>query len=1162
MNKIKISNFDLFTGGALTNVNHSKTADFAIFYNIACKNIESIENYFSAGNNRKNKLAPNHQLSNEERYLIEYLWKSSNNIRNRRGDKSTNSVKEREMISALKAKVKEIRNYHSHIWHSNEALLFENELKKFVEQKFNEALEAANEFDPNATQAYKVLLKDNIKGKKLFKKHNNNYYITEEGRIFFLSFFLTTGEMSRFLQQRKGSKRTDTPLFKIKHWIYKFYCHRDGSSILGYSIENNLLAKLSQNKRNDISNARQAYKIITYLNDFPTYLMPEKDNLLQIQSECDGKIIFQNTTSVQDLLSIIHANNLFTNLKFELIKVTNNNISSKDEYELHNSVCIKHDLINEYTFHINYENLYKITSLSLAYNDSKYENIIIEQMIELSRNRLHLYNIINKNENDLSIDDINYLNDKSNRSIRGYRRATETAILYFEQYDKNIKADNVKHRLAEMIRPLNTRGMYLHEPEPIIIHTHDFVMRTEQKFRSSDKFVYYAAKYLSDFNVVKNWKWEMESYAPIKEKQFSNKIIEDNIWRLSIENNHVTVGIENVNSEFKDNLIKFRLGPRAMRYLLAYHLLPDKNKNIDYFLSQHLKKDLIKLLNGENYDNLKLLESKFVPEYLKRQTKEIDRSKFIKDIKTRLNYLNETWNECIKNVHLMKRAEKNREIMKCYQLFNWTIENGVNKFLRKNEYHQISICHYSLENKVLKISEKKRNTRYLINELFKLNERLPKIPEEVINLLINANSIDELLISAINNRKKYLENWLNDIKMLSGTSAKKEYIALAKKIGVDIPPSMKNEVEKQKLKLLQENTSKHIPFEVHPLLILKYAEHECYKTNIDINETVNQKENDLMRKMRNVPYTKGLLDEHYNLDIVGKIYGNMTTCSKYKKMIGTINTVKSEDAILWQIAQKYLENNIYTKDIVKELKKEDNYIKVNAIHNASIKIELKEKGELSPQQNSYWVSMKMHQLDDVMYKNENSTIIKVAKHYLNRNINENTFWENTPREERGLKELNEMIYDGTETNPIPFHVIREELNLVRKTAAYLGGYLLEWERKVINECVCHMNEDEKQKYMLNIHKACNRLNSLEHVSFKSVIAIAKKMNNTLSHSIYNLNEQELNELETYRKDTFHDDIPKNYSYSYWCRENGSIGKMLGVTEPLHWPKDRKKHINS
>ena len=114
-------------------------------------------------------------------------------------------------------------------------------------------------------------------------------FVTVEGRVFFLSFFLSRGQMSALLSQRKGHKRADMPLYRMKRALYSFYAHRDGAALyrLNQAQEESAAEELADYRA--VLQARQAYRMLGYQNDYPAVwkaLLPEhKEELLSACTE-------------------------------------------------------------------------------------------------------------------------------------------------------------------------------------------------------------------------------------------------------------------------------------------------------------------------------------------------------------------------------------------------------------------------------------------------------------------------------------------------------------------------------------------------------------------------------------------------------------------------------------------------------------------------------------------------------------------------------------------------------------------------------------------------------------------------------------------------------------------------------------------------------------
>lgn len=311
MTENKPNDFDLFNGGPLQSTKPTKSGDMAIAYNIAVSNIEKMLQYHE--NTGKEIELSDFPLSVDEdlkdesyRMLKEYLWKGHTERKN--PDEVGLKAGEKEQIINLLVKLNAIRNYHSHIWHNNAVLSFECNLKKNVEEKYEIALAKAGTKYPSEVKEFK-------RYHPLF----NENHITVEGRIFFLSFFLTSGQMSRLLQQRPGSKRNDMPLFKIKHIVYKHFCHRDGASIMGFHQEESILSDMKDNERQDILKARTAYKLLTYLNDYPDYLA-DNERLPLFLPAPEAKEKIKKINTVQELHQFIKAKKLLVDFTFTDVK--------------------------------------------------------------------------------------------------------------------------------------------------------------------------------------------------------------------------------------------------------------------------------------------------------------------------------------------------------------------------------------------------------------------------------------------------------------------------------------------------------------------------------------------------------------------------------------------------------------------------------------------------------------------------------------------------------------------------------------------------------------------------------------------------------------------------------------------------------------------------
>lgn len=1176
--------FDFFTGGPLTKINHSKSADMVIFYNIAVDNMAKMINHLE---DKGHHPVEEGQLALNEhgyRMLAEYLWKVHTDARN----KSDHSLKDNDkaIVNDLLGKLNDIRNYHAHIWHDNAVLNFPKQLQQFVKDRFERAVAATFEEDPAATSDFEKRIKIDPQRYQLFKRGN----ITEEGKVFFLSFFLTKGQMSKFLQQRKGSKRTDMPLFKMKHKVYTYYCHRDGASITGFHQEAEQLNAMSGEERGGIFKARQAYKLISYLYDYPEYYA-DGDTIPLVLPSKDKDNPLKKVSTISDLLQLITHNGLFTALQFIPIAISHEDTeqSSREEFTKSRTVAIQDKEITDYLFHIGFESLYKLVMLSLKYGEDEVLPRFRNAMQVQAVHRKRLYQILNKGLSKVDASDDEYLMDKSHQYLRGYRKLTEKGVEFFERYGKGGKVNEKQvEQLEAMLRPLSISAAQ--DPEPILLYAHDFIEKTEQKFRPVNRFVHFAVHYLIDHQKVKDWYWQVERFDPEKVKQFQQTIDEENGWRLCLDHDHVTVGIakdenckETVLNTAKNDqeqpMYLFRLGPRALRYIMAVLILKEGGRHqadfsnhdlsVNDFLRTAMKQDMERLSEGSK--DLQILEDVYLPGYLKKENDQ-DIQTQINKLKERFSRMQQEWETMTSGTTHIRRAEKNRAVMNLYKLFDWSVDDKGVKFLRKDEYNELSICHYSLKSKD-KGKDKDNKFNHLFYELFKLNHRKPAIPQDIVNILKKSESLGELLERVIEDRTVYIEDQLELLDELPTKLKKKNVLMLSKLLNVSIPSSMLQEEPSLALAQKRKKTLEVLPFVIHPMMVLKYFGHKSYKENYENKKGVSRKDNDLFKVFRRNNYTAALHQPHYELDFIDRLVTSTDdealekAYNKYKEnWIGRVNTTQTEDAILWHIALKYLSGNAYTQTMANALEKEGKGLQVGALHKATIDLNLKQgKGtgnDDDTRTKPIWVRLRFHQLDDLMFTVERARLRRAGCHYLMRHKDEADYWRSdtsqTPIQENSEDaNYNYSENSGDRVNPIPYQVLREEMQLVAQHGIYLSAYLLDWERQVLNEHTKTFTQEQKQAFL--IEHSSKKEGQYHYCDFEKVIELSRQLPNETDYNIerYGIDVEELKYM---RNKAFHNGIPLKKSFSIAVRPDGALGSFLHVTEPLQQPKDRSKYI--
>jgi hypothetical protein len=1193
------SDYDFFTA------EDTKSADLTIYYNVALDAVEKIK-----------KRMEGWPRSRQYAFWAEYLWKAHLFKKNSNGYEL--SARNEWMIDLLLNKLEEIRNFHSHIWHDNNALAFDEELKDYVQQKYEEAKAALYVDYPGAVLDYEQLEKQ-PKMKKFahfkFVKERGKHFITPEGRVFFLSFFLTTGQMSQLLQQRSGSKRSDMPLFKVKRLLYAYYCHRDGASLDDFNHEEHFIDTIDLNEKSDILKARTAYKLMSYLYDYPWYWGNRKEMPLYNKQ---GEVI----RNVEQLKDFVECNNkLLPGLQFQLIerKVEFNGLINTDkEQEEHikhqedkhriGTIAFTSDAIIGHIFHIDFDTLHRLVLLQMLYNSSQQEQtpleILQEALKNQAANRERIAGILKTPPARRSEEELGYLLDKKNQHLRGGRRLTELGIGYFEALEKGLPeksrdalllANFLRNRKSEFIdipvQKLNHKEIAPFDPEPIHVYQQDILLGTTQKFRAGNRFMFYAARYLMDF-AGDHWylgveKFDLEkkdedarteSLLKIKSYLKASELMAANDYRLTLENDHVYLALlKNKNGKSNhERFYQFAVGPQAMRYLMAYLInhKEDFSNKLHQFL-QTLTKDLQSIHEQGSFQEgyaYKLIERPFVLSFLQNNTGNIEKLK--QSVIARIDYILNKWKESLANKQYMSRSEKNRLIMDAYRLFEWPKGNdGHPRFFRASEFNEMSVCHYSLHKKESK-NDNDRQGRYkplkskfdyLFEDLFQLYERKPPLPREITRLVQQANSLDELMELVIENRTANLQGRKNDILKWSMPvqQQKKELPAICRMLGISVPAGILQEQERMKLKAKQQRTMTVQPFAIHPMLVLKYFFPEVCIEDKEAEYHTNG-EGRVIKKLPVVPvfanirknrgWREKLVNEFYDISKVESLYPSNLHKKQKEALTGLMNTTCTEDILLWWMCNEYLNNNRYTQTMGEFVKKQRSTGRkyVGEFHKLEVEIPLKEGSS-----NPIYMKILMHQLDDLMFAVQQSRLGQAANHFLKRCDDEKEMWE------EDLQNLvqNQLggagLPDGSHGKPIPFKLLIAELELVRRTGQELAKYILEFEKQVLRTAL-KQREGNKEAFHQWLKEEYKRSEyskkfPVYFFNFDNILRLAKAVGIMLDESLVSM-------MSEYRNVTFHNDVPKNGSFSWLTRIGQPLRKALQIEKDLHAKKDRSMYV--
>jgi hypothetical protein len=325
--------------------------------------------------------------------------------------------------------------------------------------------------------------------------------------------------------------------------------------------------------------------------------------------------------------------------------------------------------------------------------------------------------------------------------------------------------------------------------------------------------------------------------------------------------------------------------------------------------------------------------------------------------------------------------------MQCYRLFDWQRRqsNGVEMFLRKNEYNQLSIYHYMLE--------KKR-----MNNILQEIETTNKLPTEIKTLLANARNLDALFINTLNATLQRLTHWEASLPAVPLKYVK----AYARKLGVPV----------------YEGTHKntHVPFAIHPLLPIRalYAE--------ELEESGGKFS--LSKKIwKNVALKRRLADRNYHVDHYFSYWDNTPGFDEkfsrhHREIIGTIHELITTDGLLLHICTQY----------------DPDFNRVENMHDQDLVIHKKNKEADSK---AVVVTASYRQLGKIYFFNRDSDLSNILL-YMRRKA-----WTNSQHP------YGPDARDQGPHHTVPFTAILQERDRIYQSSLWFIQALLAWEKKVI-----------------------------------------------------------------------------------------------------------------
>jgi hypothetical protein len=1109
---------DRFMGG------RNKTVDLAHFYNLALDAVD--------------KIKITHPLSNVG-FWSEYFWRSHLDRKNNKAYVPTDI--EAKLVQETYAKLKQIRNFQSHIWHDDCVLAFSTELASWIKNKYERAKAYLFENNQQAMLDFEAL--DNQHPRPLFKQVHSTFYITVEGRIFFLSFFLSREQMNSLLQQRKGHKRTDMPLYKMKRELYTFYCHRDGAAIARMNQANDEWNFLRPEQQKDIKLARQAFRLLSYLQDYPSCwktLLPEHPSELLVYCKERG------------ILSEFH-------IQLE-----------RDGFHL------EHERFTGQTWLMKTSHFRELLTLIMLFEFTGRtrhpKDLLLLRMEKLLEHRTKMITLMQKSVFKLTEDEIDFLQIPEHQLLRTQRLTTQNLIAYFEQFDPQKESTGkLGRKLAGFL-----------EIEPIQLYPQDFNETETRKFRNDNQFMLFAAQYLMDFG-PEEWYWCMERFengVPGEgEKVTLNKIKEFHQpavakaladFRICIEEDHVILGIpkspDGVLVEGVPNYKSFyqiAIGPKAMRYLMARMLVDSKAITPLKALPVRLKNDLDLLRKKGGWADgkgFKLLEPVFLPPYLKNPTGDI--SKLFNSALNRLTHMRQVWQEVVEHPDRFTRHEKNRLVMLLYRQFDWVPEKGNTvKFLRRHEYQQLSVCHYSLHLKKKKVGYSRNKGggsspnkfEKLFRDVFQLDTRKPPIPREIKSLLQQANDLDDLVGIVGQHQIPRLEAELNNIASLPNLQRKKALSQFCRKIGLSIPVNCLVTSEQQMLRKKHSETLEFQVIPLHPMLVVKALFTDEYQQSTDENrqqQIGGRKALSIFKNIREDQLRCGLLrNDYYRHEIAQELFCETDAVKVRENAVGLLDKTKTEDVIIAWMAEQYLSKNPFTEVLSNRIKDVINQNRSYApeLYHEPITLEIcdnKGKGI------GLYMQVRLHQLDDLIYNSHRYMFPKAAHLYRRRLFEENTIWESELQRLREDRLKGAPLPDGSLESPIPIELLIDEIRLVRRTALKLGNALFDFERSVIEKLgTAHLDKDAFQTWLIN-RNPLEKAEDVHHFKFDNILVHAVELG-LIDSDLFN-------RLKKVRDKVLHGNIPEE-SFSWMTREGEQLRSVLNILEDLHAGKDEAKY---
>lgn len=1211
--KIAPAEFDLFTGG--------KQSELAIAFNLACDNIQKYINTLMNWTPGTVSLEMTDKLDDRAFvYLREYLWKGNSENKNSSGYALEQADK--SIIQQLLEKLSGLRNFHSHYWHDNNAVRFSDELRLFVQNKHDRACGQLLESKSIDAEIY-------FRQQQRFPLFKNGQFITQEGRVFFLSFFLNKGQMQNLLQRRRGSKRHDLPEYKFKHKLFTYYCHREGAAWLTTGIDNTVLPSMDEDEKQRIHAGRQANRILSHLKDRP--VAKDKEALPLVLA--DGNWVVDMASliafiSENDMLPGFYFFEIDRNAENDLLDESGEPDSAAINEENKHREKLKREGFRRfafpedprYAFEISYSVLRQIvTDIFLDDHNTEQGNDPTDERKTTSRRnhfirvlkdcidtRMYIYESL-KEKDDQPLTPENYALSKRYSSIyiKYYEhegslqekyytgdewraipisptlRVEKLLIQWHRSFTMGGESEPVhRMKLLNAIRPKTepfqppasigrragkwapTRSVNGQEPEPLLFHLAYYYREQRGHARMEDGFLEWGIRYLIDMGLVPDWYFEMEQlvYEPkFNEPESPYKLKKAVRWEKEIPENHrlyITDNQLNIGIRREGRFYRLRVGERVLKYLLHWHFhgKDKQGKSINDFLLA-VTEDL-SLLQGskENIDPARfaLLEKFAIPELffktkVQRASAQIHSGSSYKDQAREFFLSKICWiDEQLAGMSRMSRNQKNKTLLDTYRLFDFSVTEG-SKFLRKNEYEQMGICHYMFYQDSGKI-------RSLIEKTFRLNRRLPS---EILRLIYGVagqvdGSLEDLCLQVLQDRKKYLQDRLSLLKN-PGLKTRQVRKEVTEGIAIYFDDANLTEEELGVRNQARKESFSHIPFAIHPALVLKYFYPGVFAQKGFCKEG-GRYQNLFLQLRTDFRLSNALPSENYREAAHRKIiasyaarFPDNSALSRYKKKwVEQMNLRKAKDILLLEVAEGYLEK--YDPRALEDFRQVRTLKRLNleklfsAPSLVPIPIDQEAQQEMdmglrASLPRPIFLQLRLHNIDDYFYRTQKANLFRLAVFYLHWRAEELHRYRDHP----ALVDQLSKWPDGSKNYPLTIGSLIEARKTIADQAAELVEYIAHYEAGILNMHHFTSDKQSKQGALLQFSRA-NEAGT--YISFYPTILgwddntpadIKNKIRDLRNHCLHNL-------------------IPLNGSYRQQSMPGGGVAEALHIHKPLG--KDR------